>query len=102
LARGEAVFAGIEISIEPRKVTAADFKAQPVALAGNVACGPQIKGELVGLTGVHELRLLPGIAVARADDSFGQVLCETVWPYVHEFCGKVGIHGRGTGEEVLR
>lgn len=45
--------AGIQISIETRKVATADFKPNYVPFAKHIACGPQIKLEFVDLPRVH-------------------------------------------------
>src|SRR5256885_7124648 len=93
--RRDLVVAGIEISVETRKIAAADFEPEPVAFAKYVAGRPQIHDELVDLARVHQLRLLAGIAIARPYNSFGQILREAVGPHVHELGGEVGIYGGG-------
>src|SRR5215470_15954975 len=87
------LFAGVEISIEPREIAAADFKPHPVTLPENVACGPEIDRELIGLAGVHESRLLLGIPVARSQDSLRQILCKPIWPHVNQFGDEVRVYG---------
>ena len=47
------ISAGVQISIEARKVTAADFKPQYVSFAKDVAGGPQIEFEFIYLSRVH-------------------------------------------------
>lgn len=86
------VFSRIQISIETREIAAADLKPHLVTLAKNVACGPQVDGELVHLAGIHQSGLLLGIPVACAKNPLRQILCKSVGPNVHQFGDEVSVH----------
>jgi len=86
------VQAGIQIPVKPREIAAADLEPQDVPLAKNIACGPEVEVKFVDLTRVHQFRFLLRIPVACANDSFSQVLSDTVWPDIHEFACEVGIY----------
>ena len=57
---------------------------------------------LVGLPGIHELRLFPGITIPATNDSFGEILREAIGPHVDELGGEVGVDRGGAGKEFER
>src|SRR5579864_2642184 len=94
------ILAGVQVSVETREVAAADLESKAVALAKQVAGGPQVDGEFVGLTGIQEGRFLLGLAVTRSYNAFRQILCESVRPHIHQFRREVGVNRRRTGKQL--
>src|SRR5258708_18251629 len=62
-------------------------------LEEHIACGPQVNSELVDLSRDHQGGLFLRVAITRADDSFRQVLCETIRSHVYELRREIRIHG---------
>src|SRR5579864_4028251 len=77
LARRGAVFAGVQVPVE----------------SGNVAGGPNIDSQFISLSRVQECGLFLRIAIAGANNAFGEVLRGTVRRNVDELGGEVGVHG---------
>lgn len=48
------LFAGIEVPIKTREIAAGNFEAQQVSMKKNIAGGPKIERNLVGLPGIHQ------------------------------------------------
>ena len=97
------VFAGVEVAVEAGEVGTGDFEADFVALAEEVAGGPEVDGVLEGLAGGDGLGGgESSVAVFGAEDAFGEVLDVAVGPDVDELGGEVGVGGGGGGEEVER
>src|SRR2546421_8319250 len=63
-------------------------------LVEDVTRRPQINNELITLSRVHQLSFFLRIAVASANDSFRQVLSETIGPDIHEFGCEIGVNCR--------
>src|SRR5579863_2506525 len=83
--------AGVQVAVEAREIAARDFEAQLVSGKEDVARRPEVDGQLVDLSGIHELRPLLRVPVARAQDALGQVLGEAVRPDVNQLGGEVGV-----------
>lgn len=86
------LFPGIQVAIKAWEIAAGDFQAKHVSLLKDIAGCPEIEIEFVNLAWVEQGRFLVGVAVTRADDSFGQVLRETVGPDVYQLSGEVRVH----------
>ena len=99
---GRRLFPGIQVAIEAREIAAGDFQAQHVAFVEDIAGGPEVEIEFVDLAWVQELGFLGGIAVARADNSFSQVLREAIGPDIDQFGGEVGVDRGGFRIELQR
>jgi len=68
----------VQIAVKTREVAARNLQSQSVSLEKNVARGPQVNGEFVYVLGLQEVRLLLRIAIAGANDSFGQILGKAI------------------------
>ena len=68
----------------------------------DIAGSPEIDGELINLSRVHELGFCLGTSVARPENAVRQVLGKSIGPDVHQLGRKVGIHGRRAGIEFQR
>ena len=83
--------ARVQISIEPREITAAHLQAQDVSLAKNIARCPKVNFEFINLAWIDEFRLVLRLAVPRSHDSFCQILGEAIRPHVYQFRGEIGV-----------
>ena len=92
--RRRLIFTSVHVAVEARKIAARDFETQTVAGAKYIARRPQVDDEPVDLAGVHENWARLRIAIARPNDSFGQIFREAVGPDVHEFAGEIGVGGQ--------
>ena len=77
----------------PGKVAAAELEAKTVAFAEHIAGGPNIDPQFISLSRVQEFGLFLRIAIAGANNAFGEVLRETVRRNVDELGGEVAVHG---------
>src|SRR5580658_8618268 len=75
------------------------LQSQDMPLEENVAGRPQINGELVNLSRVHHRGLFWGVAIARPDNSFRQVLCKTIGRNIYQLGGEIRIHCGGLCEQ---
>ena len=87
----------ISVSVEARKIAAADFKAQAVSSPKYIRCRPHIDIEFVSLAGLQKFGRLLRIVIAGANDALGQILRKAVRAHVHQFgkeisfdCGRLG------------
>jgi len=83
--------ARVGITIEPRKVRAANLQANPVAGHEQVARRPEIDRVFVDPLRLDQGRLLLTFAVPRPNDPIGQIAGETVRFDVHELRGEVTV-----------
>ena len=77
----------IQIPVEAGKIATGNFQPQNMPFEKHVAGRPQVNCELVNLTRVHQCRLFLGVAITGPDNSFRQVLRETIWCNVDKFGG---------------
>src|SRR5258707_6379326 len=99
---GCLVFAGVEVAVEARKIAAGNFHAQAVAGEKDVAGGPEVYCDVVYFARLSQLRPLDRIAIAQAENAFGQVLRESVGPEIHKLRGEIGVFRGSAGEEIER
>ena len=65
-----------------------------MSLFEDVASRPEIEIEFVNLSGIEQARGSVRVAIARADNSFGQILGESIGPDVDQFRREVGVDRR--------
>ena len=58
-----------------------------------IAGRPQIDHELVDLAWIHHLRRFLRITIAGANDTFGEVLSESIRPNVDQLSSEIGVYG---------
>src|SRR5712691_5369536 len=86
------VLTGVQITVKTREVAAADLESHPVPFAKEITGGPQVESEFVRLAGIQERGLLLGLEIARPDNSFCQILCESCGPDMDKLGAQFGIH----------
>ena len=86
------IVAGVEIAIEAREIATGDFQPQAMSGKKDVAGGPHVDIELVDISWLHELRLLLGGAIARPQDSIGQIPRISVRPDINHLSREVRVH----------
>ena len=88
-----AIASGVQVAVEARKVAAGNLQAQRVSFFEDIAGRPDVNVEFVYLPGRKQRRRLLRIAIAGAQNSFGQILREAVGPDVNQLGGKIRVYG---------
>ena len=83
--------AAVEVAVEPREVARADLETDAMPAPEDVTRRPQIDGEQVRFSGLHQLRLAGGFPITGTNDSIEKVLGVAIRMNIDEFRGKVGI-----------
>src|SRR6476660_7680220 len=94
-ARGAGLlFAGVQVAVEAREIAAGYFQPQFVARKENIARGPQVHGDVIGLSRICQLRFFLRIPVTQPQDSARQILRESIRPNVYEHPREIRVHRR--------
>ena len=92
----------VQVAIESREVAAGNLEPEFVPCKENVARGPKINGNVVDAPGISKFRFLLRIAIAQAQNTFGQILSKSVGPDINQFPGEVCVDGGTADIEVER
>src|SRR5439155_12610203 len=85
---------GVEVPVEAREVARADLKPDAVTWEENVTRRPQIDGEQIRFSRLHQLWRARRLPVAGPDNAIEEILGVAVRMHVHQFCREVGINRR--------
>src|SRR6267154_2582345 len=96
LARGNSLgafaecFTGIQVSIESREVTRADFQPNAMTRQEEVTGCPQVDRKEIRLARFHHAGCARRLPIARTNNTVEKILRVTVRSYVDQFGGEVG------------
>ena len=90
---------GVKIPIKSREIAAGDFQAKHMPPQENIACGPEIKRDLVYLAWIGQSGVFPGLPVAHAENPFRDIHREAIRRDIDKFASEIRVHSRGLGEE---
>ena len=87
----EDAFGGVGIAVVEREERTADVDSQLVIFGDRRGTRAQIDGDLVNMTGLHQLRLEQRVAIATSQNSGGEVLSKSVGANIDQLYGPVGV-----------
>ena len=87
------ILSSVQIAVKTRKIAAGNFQPQLMTGQEDIAGSPEIDGELINLSRVHEFGFCLGTSVAHPENAVRQVLGKSIGPDIDQLGRKVSIHG---------